>query len=156
MSTIGSILKDEPASVIELNPSLPRHMGRIIRRCLAKHPDRRYQTALDLRNELQELKAEIESGDLGAKTHVTTRRTRSFGSLLLLGVGFYLTLRLRFLQLRGFGLSLRIAGSMTSSYGLTMPAYGPHQSSLLHSATAPPPSRFAITHAPAAALHRSS
>ena len=64
MSTIGSILKDEPASVTELNPSLPRHLGRIIRRCLAKDPDRRYQTALDLRNELEELKAEIDSGEL--------------------------------------------------------------------------------------------
>ena len=64
MSTIGSILRDEPAPVTELNRSLPRHLGRIIRRCLAKDPDRRYQTALDLRNELEELKAEIDSGEL--------------------------------------------------------------------------------------------
>jgi len=62
MSTIGAILKDQPPSITELNPSLPRHAGRIIRRCLAKEPDRRYQTALDLRNELQELKNEIDSG----------------------------------------------------------------------------------------------
>jgi serine/threonine protein kinase len=62
MSTIGAILKDEPSAITELQPSLPRHAGRIIRRCLAKDPDRRYQTALDLRNELEELKAEIDSG----------------------------------------------------------------------------------------------
>jgi Tol biopolymer transport system component len=62
MSTIGAILKEEPSSVIEVNPALPRHAGRILRRCLAKQPDRRYQTALDLRNELEELKGEIESG----------------------------------------------------------------------------------------------
>lgn len=61
MSTIGAILKDEPSSITELKPSLPRQAGRILRRCLAKDPDRRYQTALDLRNELEELKAEIES-----------------------------------------------------------------------------------------------
>jgi hypothetical protein len=58
MSTIGSILKDEPSSVTDLKPMLPRHAARILRRCLAKDPDRRYQTALDLRNELEELRDE--------------------------------------------------------------------------------------------------
>jgi len=62
MSTIGSILKEEPTSITELNQTLPRHAGRIVRRCLAKKPDRRYQTALDLRNELEELKSELDSG----------------------------------------------------------------------------------------------
>ncbi len=63
VSTIGAILKDHPASVTEIKPSLPNHLGRIIRRCLAKDPDRRYQTALEVRNELQELNAEIDSGE---------------------------------------------------------------------------------------------
>jgi serine/threonine protein kinase/dipeptidyl aminopeptidase/acylaminoacyl peptidase len=64
MSTIGSILRDEPVPVNDHNRSMPRHLGRIIRRCLAKDPDRRYQSALDLRNELEELKAEVDSGEL--------------------------------------------------------------------------------------------
>jgi Tol biopolymer transport system component len=84
MSTIGSILKDEPASVTELNHSLPRHLGRVIRRCLAKDPDRRYQTALDLRNELEELKAEIDSGGLVAGPGLAAARPRR--SLRTLGV----------------------------------------------------------------------
>jgi serine/threonine protein kinase len=63
VSTIGAILKDQPASVSERKPALPNHLGRIIRRCLAKDPDRRYQTALEVRNELRELKAEIDSGE---------------------------------------------------------------------------------------------
>jgi Tol biopolymer transport system component len=62
ISTIGAILKDEPASITDLKPALPRHVGRIIRRCLAKDPDLRYQTALDVRNEVVELKREIQSG----------------------------------------------------------------------------------------------
>ncbi len=86
MSTIGSILREEPASVTELNRSLPRDLGRIIRRCLAKDPDRRYQTTLDLRNELEELKAEIDSGELAAEPGVATSRPRrSSRPLLLLG-----------------------------------------------------------------------
>lgn len=76
MSTIGAILKDQPAVVTEVNPSLPRHVGRVIRRCLAKDPDRRYQTALDLRNELEELKAEIDSGEHTADPAVTFSRPR--------------------------------------------------------------------------------
>ncbi len=87
MSTIGAILKDEPAQVTEFNPSLPRHMGRIIRRCLAKDPDRRYQTALDLRNELEELKAEIDSGEhVGEPRVAAGRPLRSYRGLFVLGV----------------------------------------------------------------------
>jgi Tol biopolymer transport system component/tRNA A-37 threonylcarbamoyl transferase component Bud32 len=63
MSAISSILKDEPSSVTEVKPGLPRHTARILRRCLAKDPERRCQTAIDLRNELEELKAEIASGE---------------------------------------------------------------------------------------------
>ena len=83
MSTIGSILRDQPARVTEHNESLPRHLGRIIRRCLAKDPDRRYQTALDLRLELEELKAEIDSGDLSARAgEGTAARPRRFVAAL--------------------------------------------------------------------------
>ena len=86
MSTIGAILKDEPASITELKPAIPRHLGRIIRRCLAKDPDRRYQTAIDLRNELEELKAEIDSGDYDAEPRAAAGRPlRSHRGLLVLG-----------------------------------------------------------------------
>jgi len=86
MSTIGAILKDQPAVVTDLNPSLPRHVGRVIRRCLAKDPDRRYQTALDLRNELEELRAEIDSGELAAGSgRATLRPRRSFRLLGTVG-----------------------------------------------------------------------
>jgi Tol biopolymer transport system component/predicted Ser/Thr protein kinase len=81
MSTIGAILKDQPTPITELNRALPRHVGRIIHRCLAKDPDRRYQSALDLRNELEGLKAEIDSGlhdaedrGAGGATATTSRR----------------------------------------------------------------------------------
>ena len=77
VSTISAILKDDPTTVTELKPSLPNHLGRIIRRCLAKDPDRRYQTALDLRNELEELKDEIRSGERsGTATRVVPRSRR--------------------------------------------------------------------------------
>jgi serine/threonine protein kinase len=66
VAVLSSILKDTPASVTDLSPALPREPGRIIRRCLVKDPSRRYQTAADLRNELEELKRECDSGALVA------------------------------------------------------------------------------------------
>jgi serine/threonine protein kinase len=63
-SVLSSILKDTPKSVTELNPALPSALGRILRRCLVKDAEHRYQTAKDLRNELEELKREVDSGEL--------------------------------------------------------------------------------------------
>lgn len=59
VSTVTSILRDEPASVVELNPDAPRHLGRIIKRTLAKEPYRRYQAAMSLRTELEGLQEEL-------------------------------------------------------------------------------------------------
>jgi Tol biopolymer transport system component len=64
VSIISSIVKDTPKPIAELNPSLPHDFGRIVRHALTKDPERRYQTAKDLRNELEELKGSIDSGEL--------------------------------------------------------------------------------------------
>ena len=61
MSIMSSILRDTPPSITDLKGTLPRELGRIIRRALTKDAERRYQTAKDLRNELEDLKREIES-----------------------------------------------------------------------------------------------
>lgn len=56
--TIAAILKNEPPAVTELNPRLPRLLDRILQHCLEK--DRRYRVALavDLRDELENLRRE--------------------------------------------------------------------------------------------------
>ncbi len=59
---MSSILRDTPTPVAELNPDLPHQLERIIGRCLEKNPRRRFQTALDVRNELEELQQEVQSG----------------------------------------------------------------------------------------------
>src|SRR5688572_29986984 len=56
IATISSILRDTPPPLTDIRHDLPPDFARIVRRCLAKDPDRRYQTAVDLRNELEELK----------------------------------------------------------------------------------------------------
>jgi len=57
-STLSAILRDAPRSIGEIRRELPPHLNRIVQRCLVKDPDRRYQTALDLRNELDLLRDE--------------------------------------------------------------------------------------------------
>src|SRR5262249_14713564 len=64
ISIISPIVKDTPKSVTDVNASLPREFGRIIRHALAKDPELRYQTAKDIRNDLTELRQSIESGEL--------------------------------------------------------------------------------------------
>jgi serine/threonine protein kinase/Tfp pilus assembly protein PilF len=64
VSVVSSIMKDTPRAATEVNPALPREMGRIIRQCLVKDPTRRYQSAIDVRNDLEELKREHESADI--------------------------------------------------------------------------------------------
>ena len=56
ISVLSSILKDSPQAVTTLRPSLPSDFSRIIQRCLVKDADHRYQTAKDVRNELEDLK----------------------------------------------------------------------------------------------------
>jgi len=62
-SLISAIMKDTPREVGALRDDLPRHLGRIIRHSLEKRPDQRYQSALDVRNELQGLRQEVHSTD---------------------------------------------------------------------------------------------
>lgn len=60
---ISAILKDEAEPIENLKEEVPRHLGRIVRLCLRKDPDRRFQSALDVRNELDELRRELDSAD---------------------------------------------------------------------------------------------
>jgi serine/threonine protein kinase len=61
VTILSSIIKDSPPPAFEVNPSLPRELDRIIMHCLAKDPARRYQSALDLRNELEDAQQQAVS-----------------------------------------------------------------------------------------------
>jgi serine/threonine protein kinase/Tol biopolymer transport system component len=63
-SILSSIIKDKPESATDINPNLPKALARIIRICLVKDTEHRYQTAKDIRNELEELKQELDSGEV--------------------------------------------------------------------------------------------
>jgi len=74
VSIISSILKDSPVAPVALNPALPTDLDRIIRRCLAKDPARRYQNVADLRNDLEELQDLVKARE--GSSAVRTRSAR--------------------------------------------------------------------------------
>lgn len=97
LSVISSILRDTPPTVSDVKPGLPVEFGRIVRRCLQKDPDRRYQTAVDLRNALEEVKQDTESGIVTAVIPQAAARTRrrwipiatAGGVLAVVGLGWW-------------------------------------------------------------------
>jgi serine/threonine protein kinase len=50
---IAAIMTSEPASMVVDQPLVPPALDRIVRKCLAKDPEARWQTARDLHDELQ-------------------------------------------------------------------------------------------------------
>jgi serine/threonine protein kinase/WD40 repeat protein len=73
VAVMSAIMRDTPPPPSEINGDVPVELDRAIRRCLAKEPDRRYQTATDLRNDLEDLQRQIDSGQ-----GLSVRRTGSW------------------------------------------------------------------------------
>jgi eukaryotic-like serine/threonine-protein kinase len=48
-STIAAVLKEEPTPPSQIVEGLPREVERIVRRCLRKDPEQRFQTMADLK-----------------------------------------------------------------------------------------------------------
>lgn len=85
LSILSSIVRDTPPPPFEINPRLPKGLSRAIRRCLAKDPEERYQSAKDLRNDLSDLRQELSSGEIAG--FEPTRPRHRWRLWLALGTG---------------------------------------------------------------------
>ncbi len=63
-AVMSAILRDAPTPVSDFNAEAPRHLGRIIQRCLEKAPTERYQSAIEVHYEMKALRREVDSGEL--------------------------------------------------------------------------------------------
>jgi serine/threonine protein kinase/tetratricopeptide (TPR) repeat protein len=70
---VSALLRDTPESVSDLRGELPPRMGRIVRKCLEKAPDDRYQTARELHTDLADLRLDSDPG--GKVVAASSRRT---------------------------------------------------------------------------------
>nr|MBP9108717.1 serine/threonine-protein kinase [Pyrinomonadaceae bacterium] len=59
--TMSAIVKEEPPEMTESNPNISPSLERIVRRCLEKKPDRRFQSTADLGFALESLSAPTSS-----------------------------------------------------------------------------------------------
>ena len=93
---MASILKTEPPPLSMLQPASPPSLDRLVTRCLAKDPEERWQTARDLRAELEWIAtAEGQSALRPARSKMARAILVSVGSLGLLAAGFVAALWLR-------------------------------------------------------------
>src|SRR5262245_29320250 len=81
-SLISSILKDEPRSIVDLQPLAPPLVNHIVGRCLAKDPDERWQSAADLTRELRW----IHDSGAAARVAAAPLEHRERSSRLLIGM----------------------------------------------------------------------
>ncbi len=59
IDTLNKIIREPVAPISNYNPTAPADLQRIVRRCLAKDPDERYQTIKDVAIELKEVRREM-------------------------------------------------------------------------------------------------
>ncbi len=69
--TMSAIVKEEPPEMTESNPNISPSLERIVRRCLEKKPDRRFQSTADLGFALESLSAPTSSSGTNMTTAVS-------------------------------------------------------------------------------------
>src|SRR5580704_7912123 len=81
VTTLDAMLHQKPASPRALNPKLPAELENIIGKAMEKDRGQRYQTATQIRTNLQQIKRESQSGSVKALTREAPLRvvTKTFG-----------------------------------------------------------------------------
>ena len=79
--TLNAVLHQKPAPPRDLNPKLPAELEGIIGKAMEKDRRQRYQSAAEMKSDLQLLKRETESGMVKSATHTAKLRvaTKTFG-----------------------------------------------------------------------------
>ena len=72
IKSLHSLIYEPAPPVKDFNPTAPADLQRIIRRCLAKDKDERYQTIKDVATELKELRRDLETSKDATKDFDTT------------------------------------------------------------------------------------
>jgi serine/threonine protein kinase/Flp pilus assembly protein TadD len=78
VESLNKIIREPVTPISELNPAAPADLQRIVRRCLAKDADERYQTIKEVAIELKEVRLELRQ-DAGFDTTVPPPPSGKFG-----------------------------------------------------------------------------
>ena len=64
IETLNKIIREPAPPIASFNPNAPADLQRIVRRCLAKDPDERYQTIKEVAIELKEVRRQMQEGGI--------------------------------------------------------------------------------------------
>jgi len=78
IDTLHRIIYSTAAPITDFNPAAPPDLQRVVRRCLAKEPEKRYQTIIDVANDLEDLRREIDV-DADTSRSIPPRHTSAAG-----------------------------------------------------------------------------
>ena len=109
LSVASAILQKDPLPVTTVQPASPSALDFVIRTCLAKEPDDRFQTAHDVKLQLAWM---LQSGSVVSQPRSTELRSRRYlGVIIGLAAAFIMVMGLRFFKTT----SNRSAGSATGT-----------------------------------------
>ncbi|PWT89247.1 MAG: hypothetical protein C5B55_11690 [Blastocatellia bacterium] len=81
VETLHKIISEPPPAITEINPNAPAELQRIIRKCLAKEPEKRYQSIRETANDLEEVIEELKGvGDIERSVVPSNPGSRVAGS----------------------------------------------------------------------------
>jgi len=76
VETLSAIIREEPVALASLRSDIPEELLAIVARCLAKHPNDRFPSTVDLSNRFERLHARVISGEsVPAATASTVQMT---------------------------------------------------------------------------------
>ena len=78
VDTLNKIIREPATPITDLNPLAPTDLQRMVRRCLAKDPEDRYQTIKDVAIEIKELRHELKAA--GIETTATPHHSATHGA----------------------------------------------------------------------------
>ncbi len=77
----SAVLRDAPRPLTTVRADLPADLERVVSRCLEKNPRERFQTALDVSNELRRLRRDLERQERGAPAKPPAEKVASIAVL---------------------------------------------------------------------------
>jgi serine/threonine protein kinase/tetratricopeptide (TPR) repeat protein len=81
VDTLHKIIYDPAPAITDFNPAASPELQRVIRKCLAKEPDKRYQTIRDTANDLEELLEEMKgASNIERSVAPSTNTSSTIGS----------------------------------------------------------------------------
>ena len=87
IDTLHQIIHADPAAIASRLPSAPADLQRLVRKCLAKDPDERYQSMKELAIDLRDLRRQLDSGPVVAAAQPRRSRGLAIAGVLLAALG---------------------------------------------------------------------